>query len=90
MDANGVASVVLLAGTSQDGTDVYFSGNLVGQTQITIQTPDKCTVYARLVVTDEAGNVRTTANGAPVQVDTTREPASARAPWQLYSREAFD
>ena len=86
VDANGVAAVVLLAGTSQDGTDVYFSGNLIGQTQITIQTPDKCAIYARLVVTDEAGNVRTTANGAPVHVDTTREPASARLPWTLFTQ----
>jgi len=78
-------SVVLLAGTSQDGTDVYFSGNLIGQTQITIQTPDKCTIYARLVATDKAGNVRTTTNGAPVHVDTTREPASARVPWTLFA-----
>jgi hypothetical protein len=81
---SGIASARLQVGTAPGGTEV-FNGLVTGQTSRQVTGADGQTLYARLVVADNAGNTTTTASTDGILIDTGAPAAAAPVDEGVYS-----
>jgi trimeric autotransporter adhesin len=77
---SGVANVVLQVGTTPGGNDLFNAA--VSGTSAQVSGTHGQTLYARLIVTDNAGNVTTTANSNGILILSPGNTAVVR--WESY------
>ena len=79
-DMNGIASVVLHVGTAVGLSDVAIM-DVTGMTSREVIAPNGATIYARLVVTDYAGNAATTGDSDGITINAGGVFTGVRIPW---------
>ncbi len=81
---SGVASSTLQVGTTPGGNDI-FDGDVTGNTSQIVTGANGDTIYARLIVTDNASNSTTTGNSDGITIDTVDPIASVPTDAGVYT-----